>query len=147
MGCRWSAMNYQLEISEMRLQAETDARVAVSNVRVKEQRLQAITDRHNQLLANPKTVYKTITKEVISYEQNDAVNKCVLNDDWVLLHDKAARANDNTTRSTNAANAAHRAVKDDMALMVITDNYQRCNAYKERLEAWQAWWSEVKNAY
>lgn len=145
-GYKVAAMQYQLEISEMKLQAETDAKVAVSIVRIKEQRLQAITDKYNQLLANPTTVYKTITKEVIQYVKNDDIAKCMLNDDWVLLHDKAARA-DNATRSTDTANAASRAVRDDSALTVIVSNYQRCNSYMHKLEAWQNWWSEIKDAY
>lgn len=145
-GYKVAAMQYQLEISDMKLQAETDAKVAVVQSRAKERKLQAITDKYNDLLSKPNVVYKTITKEVIKYVQDDSIDKCLLHDDWVLLHDQAARP-DNATRSTNAANAADRAITDDHALMVVAENYELCNGYILKLEAWQNWWRELKDAY
>ena len=145
-GYQWAAVNYKLKITQTELQAESDAKVAVVQSRAKERKLQTITDKYNDLLSNPKVVYKTITKEVIKYVQDDSIDKCLLHNDWVLLHDQAARP-DNATRSTNAANAASRAVRDDSALTVIVSNYKRCNEYQEKLNAWQNWWRELKDAY
>lgn len=145
-GYKVAAMQYQLEIIGMELQAETADNNAQTNARSKERELQAITNKYNDLLTNPKVVYKTITKEVIKYVQDDSIDKCLLHNDWVLLHDQAARP-DNATRSTNAANAADRAFTDAQALIVVTENYERCNEYQEKLNAWQNWWRELKDAY
>ena len=144
-GYKVAAMQYQLEISDMKLEAETAEKNAQAHARSKEQELQAITNKYNDLLANPKVVYKTITKEVIRYVQDDSIDKCLLHDDWVLLHDQAARPD--LARSASGVDEADQAFTDAQALIVVAENYERCNEYQTKLNAWQSWWREIKNAH
>jgi hypothetical protein len=83
-------------------------------------------------------VYKTITKEVIKYVQNPDAGKCVIPVDGVQLHDNAATARMPT--ATTITNGSPRpAITDIELLNKVVDNYETCNAIRDRLTALQSW--------
>lgn len=77
----------------------------------------------------------TITKKVIEYVQSPDTGVCTMPDGWVQLHDSAATGMPTTSDSTSTSSRASEGdVTDREALIVVTENYNRCreNAIKHR---------------
>lgn len=85
-----------------------------------------------------------IVKEVIRYVQDPDVGRCELPADWVRIHNAAAGVPGVSEATGVDDGAAGAARTDSDALPVVTANYRRCRASMARLQALQAWLSEVR---
>lgn len=79
-----------------------------------------------------------LKKEVILYEQKNR-NRClVLDHDWVLMHDEAARLSGKTNKpAASLDDDTARAINDNNKLSVIVNNYSSCALYIKQLKALQ----------
>ena len=91
-------------------------------------------------------VTKYINKEVIKYVQSDIAGKCDLPNQWVRLHDSAARNRiTGNTDTTTEPNDLSSGVTDVEVLGVVTDNYQSCHKIRNQLIELQEWARNISN--
>lgn len=85
-------------------------------------------------------ITKYVTKEVIKYVQSDDAGKCDLPDQWVYLHDTAARGSlPRDTDTASEPNGDTGRITDIEVLGVVTENYQSCHKIRDQLIGLQEW--------
>ena len=87
---------------------------------------------------------QTIEKEVVKYvDSKPLALACMLDSQWVRLHDAAASSIPPSSESTDGAAGT---VNAATALSTITANYARANRNADKLEALQGWVTEQLKA-
>lgn len=86
---------------------------------------------------------RVIEKEVIRYVQVSGAGECNLLDDWVYIHDAAARGASAHSDAAGIPDAGAGHFTDIDALTVVTDNYEICRVAIAQVRGWQAWYEEV----
>ena len=145
-GATWKVMNwkYGKQIAEME-NAAWQAQVSnlnqkniidLANNREAIARSEAITLRNRKR----EVVTKYVNKEVIRYVQSDNAGKCDLPNQWVSVHDYAARNSiARETRTAPEPNDDASGITDIEALGVVTENYQSCHQIRDQLIELQEW--------
>jgi len=101
---------------------------------------QAIEARKNEV------VTKYITKKVIEYVKSPDSGKCDLPNDWVRVHDAAARGMPEAAETASGFNDPTPRITDIEALEVTTANYAICHETATRLRNLQLWAKGLQNA-
>lgn len=93
------------------------------------------------------TKYKTITKDITTYESNP-VSSDLLDPDFISLHDRAAASNDQSTIAGSPGNAdgvtSTTGVTKADAIKVITQNYKRYYLCKQQVDGWIDFYSTLR---
>ena len=145
-GATWKILNWKhgKQIAEMEnaaWQAQVDNlnqknAIDLYNNQISESRAEAYELRNKKR----EVVTKYINKEVIKYVQSDIAGKCDLPNEWVQLHDNAARNSiTRNTDTTTEPNDSASGITDIEVLGVVTDNYQSCHQIRDQLIELQDW--------
>jgi len=129
------------EAHERRLQAERAARDLEQERQEKTNAIAAAAEAKREARAARS---ERTTERIIEYVQTPAATRHRLDAEWVHIHDIAAVADGSGGVSSGAATAREfdagaGTVTAADALLVITDNYDRCHAARDRLIDLQRW--------
>ncbi len=141
--------NMQAAADKAAKEAQAEAQAKVDRIEKLQSEL-ATTIAEKQALEaqEAKVVTKYITKEVIKYVQSPNAGKCDLPNEWVRVHDAAARGMSPTegTEAPGGTNDPAPRITDIEALQVTTDNYAICHETATRLRNLQLWVKGLQNA-
>lgn len=116
-------------------------------------RLQSALDKQRRDLAAVRTVEvkyvegaervrtetKIVTREVVRYVQNPAVERVYLPAEWVRLHDHAATGVQPAASGTGSTDDQTQTVSDADAIATVAGNYNDCRGYIEQVTGLQAY--------
>ena len=145
-GATWKVLDWKhgKQIAEMEnaaWQAQVDNlnqknAIDLYNNQVSEARAEAYELRNKKR----EVVTKYINKEVIKYVQSNSAGKCDFPNQWVQLHDNAARnsitGNTDTTAEPDDSSSG---ITDIEVLGIVTENYQSCHQIRDQLIELQQW--------
>lgn len=154
----WTIQGWRSDavIANMQADADKAAKEAQSQAQAKTDRINELQDELAQTVAEKQAlesqeaevVTRTITKKVIEYVQSPNAGKCDLPNQWVRVHDAAARGMPPTedTEAPGGTNDAASGITDIEALDVTTSNYALCHETATRLRNLQLWARGLQNA-
>lgn len=106
------------------------------------EKTQAVMEAATLRQQEQEVVTKTVTKEVIKYVQSDIAGKCDLPNQWVRIHDTAARGQvdlPDDRDSTAESDEDPSGITDIEALSTVTENYGTCQEIRNQLISLQEW--------
>lgn len=131
--------NLRLEVSQARAAQQQTARdKEASDQRWSQMMANEILD---ELFGNQAQA-KQVTKEINTYETRPDRDRCVMDSEWVRIHDTAAGVPPAPSPAgfpdgTGTGPAGH----DDVdALRTVTSNYHTCRNQLTKARKWQAWY-------
>jgi hypothetical protein len=134
-GYKVAQWRYSAIIADINTELSEGARIAEKAAK---EHADAVMSEYELIKAQQETVSKTITKEVIKYVQNPDAGKCAIPDAGVRLHDNAATAG--MSSSTPVIDGSTGKIITDIELLnTVVDNYETCNAIRDRLTGLQDW--------
>lgn len=149
-GAGWFVNGWRLDAAHTQFKLElSQAAQAAEQHSLEIERLNV----KNASLANEKvslekslqaTRNQQIAAEVVEYENSNANSTCVIDDEWVRLHDSSLEALP-TAESTAGAHGENRGVPNvGRVLSVVTHNNALCAKAIAQLEGWQDWYPTVR---
>lgn len=153
----WTVQGWRSDavIANMQADADKAAKEAQAEAQAKTDRINELQDELAQTVAEKQALEsqeaevltRTITEKVIEYVQSPDAGNCNLPNQWVRVHDAAARGMPPTedTEAPGGTNDTASGITDIEALQVATGNYATCNAIATRLRNLQLWARGLQN--
>lgn len=143
-GWKVTSWYYQSQISDMLLdaaQAAQEARDLNDKIEVMGLELAGVvSERDAARRQKARNLQRVVTRKVIEYVQNPAIERVHLPAEWVRLHDTAAsgRMSEDADPAGPTDDPAV-GVTDADAIAVVTDNYGICDDTRRQLIGLQEW--------
>lgn len=143
-GWKVTSLYYKAEISDMlaaAAQAAQEARDLNDKIEVMGLELAGVvSERDAARRQKARNLQRVVTRKVIEYVQNPAIERVHLPAEWVRLHDTAAsgRMSEDADPAGPTDDPAV-GVTDADAIAVVVENYATCTATRNQLIALQEW--------
>lgn len=131
--------NMRLSISQAReAQQQATRDKEASDLRLSQMVANEILD---ELYNNQKQA-RQVTQEIDTYETSPDRNQCVMDPEWVRIHDTAAGVSPSALPSglPDGAGTGAEGHDDADALRTVTENYRLCRTQLIKARKWQDWY-------